>query len=85
MTHQRLDSTEQPLADAPLGQPLKVVRVVDASAFTDRVVEMGFTPEARVELLRRAPMGGPLLLRIRNTVLTMRRGDARCVWVRGVQ
>ena len=69
------------LADAYPGQQLTVLHVADESALTDRLVELGFTPAAPVAVLRRAPMGGPLLLRVRNTVITLRVELARQVVV----
>ena len=70
------------LADAPVELALQVVSVEDAGAITDRLVEFGMTPGARVEILRRAPWSGPLLVRLRDFVLTMRPDAARAVCVR---
>ncbi|MCO4760171.1 MAG: ferrous iron transport protein A [Myxococcales bacterium] len=69
------------LADAPLHVPLQVLSVSDVGAMTDRLVEFGMTPGARVEILRRAPWSGPLLIRLRHFVLTMRPDAARAVRV----
>ena len=70
------------LADTPTDLALQIVSVEDAGAITDRLVEFGMTPGARVEILRRAPWSGPLLVRLRHFVLTMRPDAAQAVWVR---
>lgn len=69
------------LSKAPVGTALYVVSVGDAGAITDRLVEFGLTHGARVEVLRRAPFSGPLLLRVRDFVLTMRPDAAAAVQV----
>ncbi len=69
------------LCDAPMDAPLTILRVEEAGAITDRLVEFGMTPGARVQILRRAPWSGPLLVRLRNFVLTMRPDAARAVCV----
>jgi ferrous iron transport protein A len=45
----------------------------------DRMAALGLTPGRRVAMLRRAPFGGPLHLRIGPTELMIRRVDARAV------
>jgi ferrous iron transport protein A len=47
----------------------------------DRLVELGFTPGAPVQLLRRAPFGGPLQVQVRDFVLSLRRADARLIYI----
>ena len=43
------------------------------------LLEMGLTPGTAVTLVRRAPWGSPLELRVRSCTLTLRREDARAV------
>lgn len=45
----------------------------------ERMAALGLIPGRRVALLRRAPFGGPLHLRIGPTELMIRRADARAV------
>jgi len=45
----------------------------------ERMAALGLTPGRRVAVLRRAPFGGPLHLRIGPTELMIRRADARAV------
>jgi ferrous iron transport protein A len=45
----------------------------------ERMAALGLIPGTRVAMLRRAPFGGPLHLRIGLTELMIRRVDARAV------
>jgi ferrous iron transport protein A len=51
----------------------------------ERMAALGLLPGRRVVLLRRAPFGGPLHLRIGPTELMIRRADARAVLLEQVQ
>ena len=56
------------------------ITAVHASGMTgERMAALGLVPGRRVALLRRAPFGGPLHLRIGPTELMIRRADARAV------
>ena len=53
---------------------------VHATGMTgDRMAALGLLPGKRVTVLRRAPFGGPLHLRIGPTELMIRRSDARAI------
>ena len=51
----------------------------------ERMAALGLLPGRRVAVLRRAPFGGPLHLRIGPTELMIRRSDARAVLLEHVQ
>ncbi len=61
------------------GEAHQVTRVALAGVLGDRLVELGFTPGAPVQLLRRAPFGGPLQVQVRDFVLSLRRADAQAI------
>lgn len=67
------------LAALPLAQRARVVRVRGAGPMADRLRELGFTPGTEVVFLRRAPLGDPLLFRLRGTDLSLRRSEAACI------
>lgn len=46
-----------------------------------RLFDLGFTPGARVELLRRAPLGDPFIFRVADTEIALRRRQAEAIWV----
>ncbi|WP_291426136.1 FeoA family protein [Deinococcus sp.] len=47
-----------------------------------RLLELGFVRGARVSIVRRAPMGDPVELRINGTDLALRASDLGGIWVR---
>jgi len=71
------------LADIQPGQTVVVTHVCCGFAIAARLMELGFVPGATVQVLRRAPFGGPVQYRVQGVSLTMRPDDARCVYVGG--
>lgn len=67
------------LAELPLHGSGRVLRVNGSGPFAERLAELGFVPGTQVELLRRAPLGDPLLFRLRGTEIALRRREARCI------
>ena len=62
-----------------LGQSAKVVRLTGQPAIRRRLMEMGITPAATVEAVRRAPLGDPLDVKVRGYHLSLRRDEAAAV------
>jgi len=60
------------LTDALIGAAYRIGSIDLGGALGDRLVELGLTREAPVQILRRAPLGGPFQLRVRDFVLTLR-------------
>ncbi|EUA50429.1 feoA domain protein [Mycobacterium xenopi 3993] len=46
-----------------------------------RLHQLGFRPTARVDVIRRAPLGDPTIYRVHNTELCIRRREARLIEV----
>jgi Fe2+ transport system protein FeoA len=77
----RSDAAASPptLADLPAGASARVERVEGSPAVVQRLQEMGLTPGVTVEVVRFAPLGDPMEIRLRGYLLSLRRGDARGV------
>ncbi len=60
------------------GQPGAIVRIdsVGDSKLKNRLMTMGLIPGTRVEVLRAAPLGDPIAIRLRSYNLALRRDDA---------
>ena len=59
-----------------------LIESVDAStAAGRRLADLGFLPQTRVRVLRRAPLGDPILYELRGYRLCMRRAEAARVFV----
>ncbi len=48
---------------------------------TTRLLEMGITPGIKLEVIRRAPLGFPVEIKIRGYLLSLRESEAKCIEV----
>ncbi|MEJ7594718.1 MAG: FeoA family protein [Planctomycetaceae bacterium] len=69
------------LADLTLGATAIVTAISGASRIASRLMEMGFVPGAAVQVLRRAPFGGPIQYRVHGVSISMRIAEAACISV----
>jgi ferrous iron transport protein A len=69
------------LADLQVGQRAIVTDVDGEGRMTVRLLEMGFVPGVVVALIKRAPLGDPLELRLRGYHVSLRRAEARAIRV----
>lgn len=72
------------LAELPLGRRARVRGLSGQGALRRRLMEMGVLPGTEVEVVRVAPLGDPLEVRLRGYSLSIRREDARIVQVEPV-
>ncbi len=64
------------------GEAAHVVSLEPGHPLRRRLMELGFIRGARVSVLRTAPMGDPVELRIGGTELALRRADLMAIRVR---
>jgi ferrous iron transport protein A len=64
-----------PLTQAPLGAPLKLVRIRGGKHMVHRLADMGLTRGVEITILQDS--GGPLLISVRDTRIALGRGMAR--------
>ena len=76
--HQALPTLDQ----LAIGDSAVVHRVDCAPRVGCRLMEMGLLPGTRVEMVRRAPFGDPLEIRLRGYLLSLRRSEASGVALR---
>jgi ferrous iron transport protein A len=70
------------LADLPPGAQATVIRVVALEpALAARLADLGFTPGTVVRMVRRAPLRDPVIYRVKDYELCLRRALAACVHV----
>lgn len=69
------------LADVAPGSSAIVTAICGATRIGCRLMEMGFVPGAVVEVLRKAPFGGPIQYRVHGVSVSMRSTEAACVSV----
>ena len=70
------------LAELAPGSTAVVERVDLSSPIGRRLLDLGFVPRTRVKVLRRAPLGDPVVYELRGTQLCLRRSEALRVRVR---
>ncbi len=58
------------------GESGVVVRLAGDAATARRLMELGLVPGTPVEVVRRAPLGDPMELRLRDIHLSLRRSEA---------
>jgi Fe2+ transport system protein FeoA len=64
------------LAAAPLGKRFRIVGLRHGGLSPHRLMEMGFVEGMEVQVLRRAPLGDPLQLRLGDYELSLRSSEA---------
>jgi ferrous iron transport protein A len=72
---------ECPLHRLPLGIQGVVRRVEGDARVRRRLLEMGLTSGARVAMVRVAPLGDPIEVRVRGYRLSLRRQEAQSITV----
>ena len=72
------------LRDLEIGQSCIVERVGGEGSLRQHFLDMGIIPGARVTLIKYAPMGNPMELRIHSYELTLRLADAEQIVIDGV-
>jgi Fe2+ transport system protein FeoA len=72
-------AAEATLDRLPIGGSGEVVAVSGDEHVRRRLLEMGLVPGTQVAVLRRAPLGDPIELRVRGYLLSVRADHARHV------
>ena len=75
------DATLQPLTSLALGVSAKVVEIKVPPADRARLLEMGLLVGTQVELVRFAPLGDPVEIKVRGYHLTLRKHEAELILV----
>src|SRR5437762_697033 len=58
-----------------------VGHVAGSGPIHQRLLELGVTPGATIEVIRFAPLGDPIEVRVRGYHLSLRRREAEAIWV----
>lgn len=71
----------QSLSSLPIGREARVITVRGEGAVTRRLLEMGVIPGVTVSVIKKAPFGDPIEVRVRGYSLAMRRTEADAIEV----
>lgn len=74
--------TEKTLRRTRVGERVTVIKVAGEGALRQRILDMGLTRGAMVEIRKVAPLGDPLEVTVRGYELSLRKKEAGCIIVR---
>jgi ferrous iron transport protein A len=77
------DTSRSTLTNVPIGSAATVVAVNGTNRISRRLMEMGVVPGVSLEVLKTAPFGDPIEVRVRGYNLAMRRSEADVIEVAG--
>lgn len=69
------------LTKLPVGQDARVTAINGQSSVTRRLMEMGVIPGVSVQMVKTAPFGDPIEIRVRGYSLAMRKNEADSIEV----
>ena len=69
------------LLDLRNGEKCRLLGLDNSLSHHDRYLELGFTHGTEICVLRRAPLGDPIQVRVRDTDLAICKSDALCIEV----
>ena len=73
------------LNDLPIGHSATVESVGASGALRQHFLDMGLIPQATVTMVKRAPMGDPIEVRIRSYELTLRVAEAQAITITDIR
>lgn len=79
--NQALQTEPENLARLAVGSEGKVIAVKDCGAVSRRLMEMGVIPGVSVKVIRTAPFGCPMEIRVRGYSLALRRAEAEHIQI----
>ena len=69
------------LAELEIGAHARILSVEGDGEISRRLLEMGVTPGAPVRVVKNAPFGCPIEIRVRNSHLALRRSEADSIFI----
>ena len=77
-----MSAEAQPLASLKVGSSATVTEIKVPPEHRGRLLEMGLLVGTLVELVRFAPLGDPVEIKVRGYHLTLRKHEAEQIWVK---
>ena len=71
------------LTDLLIGDKGEMYSILD-SELEQKLLEMGCTPGEKIEVVRKAPFGGPIAILVSSYVLSIRKEDAMKIEVKSL-
>ncbi len=71
------------LKEAKVGDRVRIVKLHGEGAVKRRIMDMGLTKGAEVQIRRVAPLGDPIEVNVRGYELSIRKADAEIIEIEG--
>jgi ferrous iron transport protein A len=71
----------RPLSDVPLNCWFRIQTLEGPYQDCARLIDLGFTPGEEIMVTHHAPLGDPLVIRVRGALLALRKREAAWIWV----
>jgi len=81
MTKKIKETHKMTLTNLPVGKDARVTAINGVGSVTRRLMEMGVIPGVSVQVVKMAPFGDPIEVRVRGYSLAMRRSEADAIEV----
>ncbi len=78
-------SQEKALSDLKPRDKAKVKRIAEHGQLRRKLLDMGLVPGSELEVLRVAPLGDPVEVRIKGYNLSLRKEEAKQVFIEAVR
>lgn len=75
----KTDEKQMTLIDLSIGGEARVTKVNGSGRVTRRLMEMGVVPGVEVQVVKKAPFGDPIQVRVRGYSLAMRNNEASSI------
>ena len=79
---QNIENNKSTLAQLPIGTNGMVLSIEGNNPISKRLMEMGIVPGVAVKVIKTAPFGCPMEVRVRGYNLALRRSEAETIEVK---
>ena len=76
-----VDTAARTLSTVPLNRPVRIARLDGPKLDCARLLDLGFTPGETVTVTHLAPLGDPLVIRVRGALMALRKREAAWIFV----
>jgi ferrous iron transport protein A len=72
------------LSDWIIGKKAKVIALMVNDSYRKRILDLGMLPGTEVEIVRKTPFGGPIIVRVRGYQVGIRMAEAKNIEIEAV-
>ena len=76
-----VNTAARQLSTTALNRQVRITRLDGPKLDCARLLDLGFTPGEVVAVTHHAPLGDPLVVRVRGALLALRKREAAWIWV----